>query len=130
MTIDNEKTVIVDEQATAAYAHLFAALGDPTRLAVLQHLAAGPHRVRDLVEHMGFAQSTVSKHLAFLCECGLVQARPDGRSSWYSLAQPALLGVLIASAEATLQATGSRAVLCAHIRNLAAQTRSTGVGLS
>ncbi|WP_343032133.1 hypothetical protein [Microbacterium oryzae] len=33
----------LDRDATAVYAHLFQALGEPTRLAVLQHLARGEH---------------------------------------------------------------------------------------
>ena len=112
-----EQVVTLDGHATAAYAHLFQGLADPTRLAVLQHLASGEHRVRDLVDHMGFAQSTVSKHLSFLLECKLVTVRQAGRSSWYTLADPVLLSALIASAEALLGATGTRAVLCTHIRH-------------
>ncbi|PZQ89506.1 MAG: ArsR family transcriptional regulator [Leifsonia xyli] len=107
----------LDAAATAVYAHLFQALADPTRLAVLQHLASGEHRVRDLVEHMGFAQSTVSKHLSFLLECGLVHSRPDGRASWYALTEPERISALIASAELLLHATGSDAQLCAHLRH-------------
>lgn len=107
----------LDEAATAAYAHLFSAVADPTRLAVLQHLASGEHRVRDLVEHIGLAQSTVSRHLAYLLECGLIELRPHGRSSWYSLADPVRLSAFIAAAEALLESTGKRAVLCAHLRH-------------
>lgn len=115
MTI-NRPFIQLEPTATAVYAHLFQALADPTRLALLQHLATGEHRVRDLVDHMEFAQSTVSKHLSFLLECKLVTVRPDGRSSWYSLSEPVLLSVLIGSAEALLEQTGTRASLCAHIR--------------
>ena len=117
--------MVLDKRATEAYAHLFQALADPTRLAVLQHLAAGEHRVRDLVGHMGFAQSTVSKHLSFLSKCGLVEVRLDGRSSWYSLTNPPLLSVLVAAAEAMLEATGTRAVLCSHIRTPGTEPAST-----
>lgn len=113
----NQSAITLDETATASYAHLFHGLADPTRLAVLQHLATGEHRVRDLVEHMGFAQSTVSKHLSFLLECHLVTVRPDGRSSWYSLTDPIRLSGLIAAAEALLEATGNKATLCSHIRH-------------
>ncbi|GAA1777723.1 metalloregulator ArsR/SmtB family transcription factor [Leucobacter iarius] len=116
MTMNVTEPVILDPQATAAYAHLFQGLADPTRLAVLQHLASGEHRVRDLVQHMGFAQSTVSKHLSFLLECGLVAVRPDGRASWYSLAHPERLSTVIAAAEALLEAAGTRAILCSHLR--------------
>lgn len=107
----------LDELATRSYAHLFQALADPTRLAVVQHLASGEHRVRDLVEHMGLAQSTISKHLSFLVECGLINARPEGRATWYALAEPALLRILVAAAEKMLEATGNAAQLCVHLRS-------------
>lgn len=107
----------LDELATQAYAHLFQALADPMRLAVVQHLASGEHRVRDLVEHMGLAQSTISKHLSFLVECGLITARPEGRSTWYALAEPALLRILVSAAEKMLDATGNAAQLCVHLRS-------------
>ncbi|WP_367652188.1 ArsR/SmtB family transcription factor [Rhodococcus pyridinivorans] len=110
------RTSALDGRATAVYAHLFQALADPTRLAVLQHLASGQHRVRDLVDHMGFAQSTVSKHLSFLHACRLIAMHPEGRSSWYSLADPAHLRSLIASAEDLLGAAGTHSQLCAHLR--------------
>ena len=106
----------LDERATAAYAHLFQALGDPTRLALLQHLAYGEHRVRDLVEHMGFAQSTVSKHLSSLLACGLVTVRPDGRSSCYALADPPRLAAVIGAAQVLLGAAGTDVELCVHLR--------------
>ena len=109
----------LDEGATLAHAHLFQGLAEPTRLAIVQHLASGEHRVRDLVDHMGLAQSTVSKHLRFLLECGLVRMRPEGRSSWYSLAQPVLLIELVAAAEALLAATGTNARLCRHLTHAA-----------
>lgn len=106
---------LLDPHATAVYAHLFDALGDPTRLAVLQHLASGEHRVRDLVQHLGLAQSTVSKHLSFLRDCRLVTVRSEGRASWFDLAQPGATATLINAAELLLKDTGTRATLCAHL---------------
>ena len=70
-----------------------------------------PARVVDLTRVLGLAQSTVSGHLACLRDCGLVTARPAGRASVYSLAQPALLD-LLAAAEMVLQATGSAVTRC------------------
>jgi DNA-binding transcriptional ArsR family regulator len=91
---------------------LFRGLGDPTRLAMLGHLAVGEHRVRDLTDEFGLAQSTVSAHLACLRGCGLIEARPQGRSIWYSLsAVPEVLDVL-AAAERLLAVTGDSVVLC------------------
>jgi|SRR5690625_359242 len=114
MTVHDDNAL--DDFATAAYAHLFQALADPTRLAIVQHLASGEHRVRDLVDHMGLAQSTVSKHLRFLLECELINPRPDGRATWYALAEPALLKILIAAAEKMLEVTGKSVQLCVHLR--------------
>ena len=116
MTIIKRERKPLDEMATAAYAHLFQAFAEPTRLAIVQHLASGEHRVRDLVEHMGLAQSTVSKHVGFLVACGLARMRPEGRATWYSLTEPALLRTLIAAAEQLLESTGTQAQLCTHLR--------------
>lgn len=117
MTMNEFRVVgVVDDLATEAYAHLFQAFADPTRLAILQHLASGEHRVRDLVDHMDFAQSTLSKHLSFLLQCGLITARPEGRATWYALAEPALLKIFIAAAEKMLDATGKSVQLCEHLR--------------
>ncbi|WP_425595101.1 ArsR/SmtB family transcription factor [Propioniciclava sinopodophylli] len=98
-----------DLQVAAA---LFHGLSDPSRLAILQHLTFGEHRVRDLTEHLGLAQSTVSAHLACLRECGLVASRPQGRASVFSLVSaPELLAVL-AAAERLLATTGQGVALC------------------
>ena len=115
MAINRDPMMELDAQATNVYAHLFQALGDPTRLAVLQHLANGEHRVRDLVEHIGLAQSTVSKHLSFLLECNLIAVRPDGRASWYRLTEPEATAALIGASEALLLATGTQARLRVHL---------------
>ena len=90
---------------------LFRGLADPTRLAIVQHLARGEHRVVDLTAHLGLAQSTVSGHLACLRECGLVEVRTQGRASVYRLARPELFD-LLAAAERLLEATGDRVALC------------------
>lgn len=95
----------------AAAAALFRSLGDPARLAILRHLATGEARVVDLTGQLGLAQSTVSKHLACLRDCGLVDMRSVGRASVYRLAQPALLD-LLTTAETVLQATGNAVALC------------------
>ncbi|MGL5861907.1 MAG: ArsR/SmtB family transcription factor [Phycicoccus sp.] len=99
------------EGRTAA-ACLFRGFGDPSRIAILQHLALGEHRVVDLTAHLGLAQSTVSKHLACLRDCGLVTSRAEGRASVYSLGHAAALMDLWAAAERLLALTGDRVTLC------------------
>ncbi len=96
----------------APAAALFRSLGDPTRLTILRRLAGtGSARVTDLVATLGLAQSTVSKHLACLRDCGLVTSTPAGRASVFELAQPAIVD-LFASAEMVLAATGDAVTLC------------------
>jgi len=92
-------------------AALFRSLGDPARLMIVRRLAGGPARVTDLVSGLGLAQSTVSKHLACLRDCGLVTSEPSGRASVFRLAQSALAEVL-AAAEQVLAATGNAVALC------------------
>ncbi|MFI7574659.1 ArsR/SmtB family transcription factor [Micromonospora sp. NPDC049497] len=90
---------------------LFRSLGDPTRLAILRRLATGEARVVDLTGELAVAQSTVSKHLACLRDCGLVDFRVEGRQSFYALTRPELLD-LLRSAEQVLAATGDAVALC------------------
>ena len=90
---------------------LFRSLGDPTRLAIVRRLAEGEARVVDLTRQLGLAQSTVSKHLACLRGCRLVDYRAEGRQSFYSVARPELLALLRA-AEEVLAATGEAVALC------------------
>jgi len=85
---------------------LFRSLGDPTRLAIALRLAEGEARVVDLTRALGLAQSTVSKHLACLRDCRLVDFRTESRQSFYSLTRPEL----IAGQEGPI-ATGSPARL-------------------
>ena len=103
---------VADEAALQAASSLFRGLGDPSRLAILSHLLLGEHRVVELTEHLGLAQSTVSAHLRCLLDCGLVELRPVGRASVYSVCvEPEVLAVLVA-AERLLAATGDAVVLC------------------
>lgn len=95
----------------APAAALFRSLGDPARLVIVRRLAGGPARVTDLTAALGLAQSTVSKHLACLRDCGLVTSEPAGRASMFRLAQPALADMLTA-AETVLAATGNAIALC------------------
>ena len=91
---------------------LFRSLGEPSRLAILRHLSLGEHRVVDLVEHLGLAQSTVSAHLACLRGCGLVASRPSGRASWWSQCAEAELGALLGAADRLLVTAGGGVVSC------------------
>lgn len=114
--VDNENEVhsADDETLTAPTAALFRALGESARLTLLRHLFTGEHSVRELTDHLGLAQSTVSVHLACLRDCGLVTVRQRGRSSIYAICDPGRLATLVGSAEDLLHG-GSRPDECAHL---------------
>lgn len=77
---------------------LFKGFADPTRLRVMNALAAGELCVCDLVELLGLAQPAVSRHLAYLRRMGLVEATREWKFAHYRLAEPsnAVHGNLIA----------------------------------
>ena len=113
MTSGSDIAVVVDEaSALSTAACLFHGFSDPARLTILRHLSLGEHRVIELTEHLGLAQSTVSKHLACLRDCGLVTSRPQGRASVFSLTHPEALLDLLSAAERLLGLTGDAVALC------------------
>jgi DNA-binding transcriptional ArsR family regulator len=85
-------------------------LGDPSRLALVEQLARGDRRVNDLAAITGLAQSNVSKHLACLWDCGLVERERRGREIHYRLV--AGLKDVLDSADAVLEVTGERVMAC------------------
>jgi len=52
--------------------HVFGALSDTTRRAILSRLVKGEATVNELVEPFGLTQPTISKHLKVLERAGLV----------------------------------------------------------
>jgi ArsR family transcriptional regulator, arsenate/arsenite/antimonite-responsive transcriptional repressor len=70
---------------------LFKGFADPTRIRILNLLAAGELCVCDLVALLRLSQPTVSRHLAYLRRSGLVVARPDLKFTYYRLADPSNL---------------------------------------
>lgn len=65
---------------------LFKGFADPTRIRILNVLAAGELCVCDIVELLDVPQPAVSRHLAYLRRTGLVSATRDGKFAHYQLA--------------------------------------------
>ena len=82
-----------DPVARAVAALRFRALGDETRLLLLELLSPGERCVADLMDATGLGQSLVSHHLRTLRAAGLVRDRRDGRWIYYSLVEPSLAAV-------------------------------------
>lgn len=107
-----ERYLLDEPAALSVAACLFHGFSDPSRLAIVRHLALGDHRVVDLTAHLGLAQSTVSKHLACLRDCGLVESRPQGRASVFRLTQLDATLEVLSAAEKLLDLTGDAVALC------------------
>lgn len=67
------------------------ALAHPSRLAMVDALAAGERCVCELQELVGADMSTVSKHLSLLKNAGVVLSEKRGQQVWYRLRVPCLL---------------------------------------
>ena len=61
------------------------ALADLQRVRILMMLGPGELCVCQIVEVLGLAPSTISKHLSILSAAGLVDFRKDGRWMYYRL---------------------------------------------
>jgi ArsR family transcriptional regulator len=64
---------------------VFAALSDPTRARILQHLSRQVLCVGALAQRLGVTHSAVSQHLRILREAGLVRGEKRGYWVHYSL---------------------------------------------
>jgi len=62
---------------TTTLDHIFAALADPTRRAILTRLAKGEATVTELAEPFDMTMPAVSKHLKVLEEAGLITRGRD-----------------------------------------------------
>ena len=82
MKIDPEHMV----QAADHASELLRSLGNRHRLLILCQLTEGERSVGDLAEFLNLRDSTVSQHLSLLRRDGLVAARRDGQTIWYSIA--------------------------------------------
>ena len=67
---------------------LFRALGDPTRLRLLNLMAEQEVCVCYFTEVIGAPQPKISRHLAYLRRAGIVAARREGKWMHYRLAAP------------------------------------------
>lgn len=82
--------------STQPAAELLKAFSHPTRLAILQELAAGPKCVTDMEDLVDARQANVSQHLAVLRYSRLVDYAQDGTLRCYYLTRPRLVRDMLA----------------------------------
>jgi ArsR family transcriptional regulator len=84
-------TPVLEPAAAAELAAAFKALADPTRVAIVNRLAAAEEVcVCDLTDAFELTQPTISHHLRVLREAGLVEAERRGTWSYYRLVPEAI----------------------------------------
>ena len=79
------REALVDPDAVQGLADTFSALGDPTRVRILDALSHGELCVCDLAAVLKLSQSAVSHQLRLLRGLRLVRPRREGRVVFYSL---------------------------------------------
>ena len=89
----------VRDEAVDRFAKVFAALGESTRLRIMQMLPREPicedmYNVVELAEELGLTQPTLSHHLKILYEAGLIERRRSCNSLYFYVKQEAVVGWL------------------------------------
>ena len=83
-----------DDRMQQRKADLLKALGQPTRLKILELLADGERCVCEIFPAIGGEQSNVAKHLGFLRAQGIVVADRRGMRVFYRLADRRIVKLL------------------------------------
>ncbi len=79
--MDNKlRKTVYDKQA-----EILKALAHPLRIAILDYLKDGEQCVCDIAERIGSERSNVSRHLAIMVSCGVLEYRKEGLKVIYSL---------------------------------------------
>jgi DNA-binding transcriptional ArsR family regulator len=73
---------------------LFAALGYPVRLRIVQALIEQPRSVGDVSIKLGILQSSASQHLSVLSRAGIVKKEQQGAQHVYSIRGPRIKLIL------------------------------------
>lgn len=79
------RAALIAPEAVAGLTGTFAALGDPTRVRILDALSHGELCVCDLAAVLKLSQSAVSHQLRLLRTLRVVKPRREGRVVFYSL---------------------------------------------
>ena len=91
MTRNPLKSLSTDKMESVAAR--FRALGELSRLQLIQALHGGEKNVTDLVELTGLSQPNVSRHLAVLVTAGLIGRRKDGLNVLYRVVDESLADI-------------------------------------
>lgn len=81
-------------ELTALHQNICQALADPKRIQILYALSQQARNVTSLAQRLDSPQSTISRHLAVLRRCNLVQTERANTSITYSLRDKRIITIL------------------------------------
>jgi len=84
----------LENEINELHSRLCAALADPKRILILYTLVDGPMSVTGICQSLRVPQPTISRHLKILRERGLVEAKRDAQSVFYSLTDARVIQAL------------------------------------
>ena len=82
---------------------IFKALGNETRLKIIETLMIKEHNVSDLTKISDKDQTTISRHLVHLRQAKLITQKKIGRNVIYSIANSKIYNWLISAIKPSLQ---------------------------
>jgi DNA-binding transcriptional ArsR family regulator len=88
----NRRSNVVAKRQTQA--SVFAALGDQTRLGLIEKLAAGePYSISGLTRGSKLSRQAITKHLRVLESVGMVRSVRDGRENMFAFNPRSIVGI-------------------------------------
>ena len=69
-------------------------IANRNRLLILCQLVSGEKSVGELADCIGMRESSTSHNLALMRKAGIVSARRDGQTVWYSIQNPEVRSIL------------------------------------
>ena len=84
----------INDQTVHRVSQIFKALGDPTRIRILNLICCDEMSVNDMAEQLGMNQSAVSHQLRLLKTLEIVKFRREGTTLFYSVADDHILHLL------------------------------------
>ena len=75
-------------------AEILKALGQPTRLKIIDFLRDGERCVCEIFPAIGEEQSNTSRHLNMMLAAGVLSRRKDGLKIYYAIKHPEILEVM------------------------------------
>lgn len=100
--------------STELAAKYFRALGDPTRLRIVELLMDEPLTVTELTQQLRLPQSNVSNHLACLRWCGFVSSESEGKWTRYAVSHPQIRKI-VELVRALVSANAAHVAACTRI---------------